>query len=80
MRKLRSSTKGWLGLATYVTLWDLFAKETLSLGFSDAVRHPKRRWQVILAWVYITAHLFVLIPRRVDPLRRLDYLRRPHVR
>lgn len=77
---LRPSTKGWLGLATYITLWDLFAPETLSAGFDDAIHHPKRRWQVIAAWAYITAHLFVLIPRRVDPLRRLDCLRRPHVR
>lgn len=73
---LRPSTKGWIGLAIYVTLWDLLAPETLSAGFDDALHHPRRRWQVIAVWVYVTGHLFVLIPRRVDPLRNL---RRLHV-
>lgn len=73
--KLRPSTKGWLGLAAYVAAWDLLAPETLSQGFEDAWRHPKRRWQVVAAWVFITAHLFVVLPPRLDPLRKLG--RRP---
>lgn len=79
MKKLRPSTKGWLGLAAYVTLWDLLASETLSAGFADAVKHPRRRWQVVAAWVFITAHLFSILPAKADPLRNLNCIRRPHV-
>lgn len=69
--KLRTSTKGWLGLAAYVAAWDLLAPETLSVGFADAVHHPRRRWQVLAAWAFITAHLFCVLPPQVDPLRNL---------
>lgn len=74
--KLRPSTWGWLGLATYVVGWDLLAPETLSQGFEDAWRHPRRRWQLLAAWVFVTAHLFVVLPKRVDPLRHI--CRRTH--
>lgn len=69
--RLRSSTKGWLGLAAYVVAWDLLADETLSQGFADAWRHPRRRWQVLAAWAFITAHLFCALPAPLDPLRNL---------
>lgn len=69
--KLRPSTKGWLGLAAYVVVWDLLAEETLSSGFADAWRHPVRRWPLVAAWAFITAHLFVVLPERIDPLRGL---------
>lgn len=68
---LRPATKGWIGLAAYVVVWDLLAEETLSHGFEDALKHPLKRWQLVLAWGFITAHLFCLIPRRYDPLRGL---------
>lgn len=71
---LRGGTLGWLLLAAFVTLWDIFAEETLSTSFWRAVQNPKRRWPLILLWVYITLHLFHGIPERFDPLRRLDVL------
>lgn len=53
---------GWLGLVVYVVIADgyLIAKgrQTLSSAFAEAVRHPRRRWKVIVAWVYLTLHLF----------------------
>jgi hypothetical protein len=71
---LRGGTLGWLLLAGFVTTWDMFAEETLSMAFWRAVRTPRKRWVVIVVWAYITVHLFHLIPERFDPLRRLDNL------
>lgn len=69
--RLRPSTRGWIGLAVYVAAWDLLAPETLSQGFADAWHHPRRRWQLLAAWAFITAHLFTVLPRQYDPLRNL---------
>ncbi len=69
---LRPATKGWIGLAIYVTAWDILAPETLSRGFYEATRHPVKRWPLTLAWAFITAHLFRLLPERYDVLRHLS--------
>ena len=66
-------TKGWLGLVAYVAIFDLVAgytnRETLSGAFYRAFLHPRQRWIVIVAWVYLTLHLFAILPARFDPLR-----------
>lgn len=71
---LRNGSKAWIGLAVYVSAYDVWAavkgKETLSEAFYAAVCHPVKRWQVGVAWTYITAHLFHVIPEDYDPLRR----------
>ena len=82
-KKTESSTTGtswttgdraWVGLAAYIIAYDVFAgltkRETLSMSFARALDAPVRRWPTIVMWVYITAHLFRLVPRRYDPLRR----------
>jgi len=65
--------KGWLGLVLYIVGVDLYAfytkKDTLSMAFFESIRHPVKRWPVILAWFGITFHLFHWIPDRYDPLR-----------
>lgn len=67
--RLRS---GWGLLLVFVVAYDTWAllgkHQTLSAEFLDAVQHPKRRWFVIAAWAYLTAHLFGLLPRKYDPL------------
>lgn len=63
---------GWALLALGVTAWDLFAGETLSSGFHRA--RGQRPLLTSLAWAYVTAHLFHLIPDQYDPLRRLQCL------
>jgi hypothetical protein len=72
---LAHGSKLWLGLAGYIVAVDGHAairgKETLSTAFFRAIRHPLHRPWVVGAWVYITLHLFKLIPDRFDPLRRL---------
>lgn len=63
----------WVGLVLYIVCYDCWAasqgRETLSTAFYRALRHPVRRWPVIVAWSYITGHLFKLIPEYADPLR-----------
>ena len=63
----------WIALLIGIVLYDGWAalskRETLSMAFYEAVRHPRRRWPVIAAWGYLTAHLFHLIPDGFDPLR-----------
>ena len=72
MARLRRGGWGWIGLAVYVAAvdaWLIRARQhTLSEVFGDALKHPARRWPVVMAWVAITLHLFgELIP---DRLRR----------
>ena len=65
--------RAWVGLACYIVAYDILAvatgRETLSQSYARALDHPLRRWPTTLVWVYLTAHLFRLIPRRLDPLR-----------
>lgn len=67
--------KAWFGLVAYIITYDIWAavtkKETLSTSFYNSLKHPIRKWPVILVWSYITAHLFKLIPDKFDPLREL---------
>lgn len=75
MVKVTPGGAAWIGLAAYVTVYDVVAvlhnKDTLSEAFYCAVRHPKRRWPTVLAWTFITGHLFKVIPEKYDPLRRI---------
>lgn len=72
-RKLTEGERAWFGLVFYIVSYDVWAarnqKETLSMAFYNSLKHPIRRWPVILIWVYITAHLFKFLPERYDPLR-----------
>jgi hypothetical protein len=66
--KLRPAGYCWLGLTIYVIGADLFLLiqerkgkpnyYTMSSAFRDALRHPVRRWPVILMWLLLTFHLF----------------------
>jgi len=81
--KLRPAGWCWLGLTVYVINADAFLiyneragrtnYYTMSSAFRDAVKHPRKRWPIILAWLALTLHLFdFIIPikiRQYDPLR-----------
>lgn len=71
---LAHGSKLWLGLTAYVVATDAHAalsgRETLSMAFYRAIRHPLHRPWVILSWGYLTLHLFNFLPQRYDPLRR----------
>ena len=73
MAKITPGSKAWAGLAAYIVSYDVYAiarnKDTLSMAFYEALRHPVKRWPVIIIWTYITFHLFKFLPDRFDPLR-----------
>ena len=62
------ATTGWAALAIGVAAWDLLAPETLSAGFRKAHEHPASAVAVAGVWALLTAHLWNVLPQRVDPL------------
>lgn len=66
----------WAGMAGYIVTTDLFAamtgRETLTSAFAKGIHHPIHRPWVMGLWIFITAHLFSLIPKRWDPLYRIE--------
>ena len=65
---------GWAAILALVGLYDLTALrknfDTLSAGFYKASR-TRGAPVVVLLWLYLTLHLFRLIPLKWDPLRRM---------
>lgn len=75
--KIRPGGWAWIGLTGYVLVADgaLIKSDnsTMSEVFGDALKHPRRRWPVMLAWSLLTLHLFGnLLPRWFEPLKKLD--------
>lgn len=71
----RHALYGWTAVLSLVGIYDLAALrgqfDTLSAGFFKASR-SRYCPVVIVLWLYLTLHLFRLIPLRWDPLRRLS--------
>ena len=65
--KLNSGTTAWIALAAGVVVWDLLAEETMTGAFRRAHDSPMSRVAVTAAWGILTAHLFSVIPPRIDP-------------
>lgn len=66
----RHGGTGWAVLFTFVAWWDLTQPETLSAAFWRGLLGRRRRL-VAGGWLYLTAHLFHLLPAWLDPLRLL---------
>lgn len=64
---LRKGTTGWVALAAGVVAWDLTSDETLTHAFRRAREHPVSFAALIAGWTILTAHLFGVLPARVDP-------------
>ncbi len=66
--------RAWIVLAAGVIAYDSWAlankKETMSASFLRALDDPRRRHLTTGFWAYLVAHLFGIIPTRLDPLRR----------
>ncbi len=81
VRRLESGTPGWAGLVGFIASYDAYAlktnRETLSGAFHRSIKHPWKRWPVVLLWATVTAHLFHFIPRRWDPIHLLAGLLTP---
>lgn len=69
LNRLRPGTKGWIGCALYVLAFDSLSNETMSTSFRDAVKHPRRRWHLLVAWTLLTLHLTT---ERFDVLRQIS--------
>ena len=71
----RSGTIGWAFLSAYVVAWDLVAlfsgHETLTSAFWRGTHHPVSRLPVTVVWLVTTAHLFGVLPARMDPISLL---------
>lgn len=64
-------TYGWIGLATAVALWDIYAPETLSHAVDRALDHKYMKY---IAWGIggvVTGHCLNVIPNQFDPIQRL---------
>lgn len=76
--RIRPAARAWIGLTGYIIAADVVLiltdpdHETMSSAFRDAIRHPIHRIPIILAWSYVTAHLFLELPH--DPLTELGRL------
>lgn len=75
MRRFRQrqlAEYAWLGLCGYIFAVDLAliatGKKSMTEIWEEALRHPIKRWGVILAWGFTTKHLFLrdIFPE-VDP-------------
>lgn len=68
------STPAWFAVAGVVVVYDVWAlrtsRETLTCGWHRALAHPRRRWAVIVLWLWLTVHLH-WPGWRWDPLRVL---------
>lgn len=62
---------GWLALALLVAAADLTGTKTMSEAFRVASKHPISGPLVYAGWSVLTAHLFGLIPPKLDPLHKL---------
>lgn len=67
----RAGTAGWALLGTGILAWDLVAPETLSDAFGRAGATRSGLVVTIVGWAVLTAHLFDLLPSRLDPLHLL---------
>lgn len=75
--KLRPGGWCWVGGAAAVATADVLlirsGKATMSEVFGDALRHPTRRWAVLMAWLVLSLHLFGnILPRVATPIKRFD--------
>lgn len=56
------ATIAWVGLVVYIFVFDVFllitGRKTMTEVWEDAMRHPGKRWLIILAWGFTTKHLF----------------------
>ena len=62
----KAGTAAWAGLLALAGVYDYYAPETLSHGFKRALNaHPIL---TTAAYGFMTAHLFGIIPEKIDPL------------
>jgi len=81
--KLKPSGLAWVGLVVYVTIIDILLLKmkqikgnpyrSMSEAFGEALKHPWKRWPIIISWSVLTLHLFgTFIPDKFTALKRFD--------
>ncbi len=74
MIKLTPGDKAWLVISLWVSLYDIWAfkskKESLSGSFQRSLLDSRRMPATATFWIYLVGHLYGVIPKRYDPLRR----------
>jgi hypothetical protein len=81
--KLKPSGYAWVGLVLYVTGVDVLLLRlkrdrgspyrSMSEAFDEALKHPWKRWPIIVSWIILTLHLFGgFIPKRFENLKYID--------
>jgi hypothetical protein len=59
------SALGWLGLVTYVWVWDWYGPESLTKGWWRGLQHPETRLVLIFVWAWVSSHLFFRKPQKI---------------
>ena len=81
--RLKPSGFAWVGLVAYVTVIDIvllkmkqskgYPYRSMSEAFGEALKHPWKRWPIIISWFVLTLHLFgTFIPNKFQKLKKLD--------
>lgn len=65
-----AGTAGWIGLGTYILVWDVLSPETLSSAMDRYLEHDKLKYVAWAAGGIVTAHLFNIIPEEYDILQQ----------
>jgi hypothetical protein len=65
----------WICLLGSIIILEMLPGPTLSASHATAVQYPRNRLPLLVLHAYIVAHLWRLIPERLDPLRNLDKIR-----
>lgn len=74
---MRPGGWAWVGLAGGVLFTDIALikteNATMSEVFGDSLKHPVKRWPVMVAWTILTLHLFGnLIPKWFSWVKQFD--------
>lgn len=65
---LSPGAQAWTAMGLSILLVDLLSETTLSDSFQAFSRTPAGRVVTTASWLYLTAHMFGLIPQHRDPL------------
>lgn len=74
-RPNRHGERAWVALIAGVVAYDAYAfryrHSTMSTAFYELSKNWRGRLLLSVVWGFLTAHLFRVIPEKLDPLRGL---------
>lgn len=69
--RMKPGATGWAITGAVILAAELLDSRTMSDAFRDLSRSPSGRYVLLPGWMYLTAHLFGLVPVKYDPLSQL---------